>query len=171
VIVRTVGTPVADAHAQLNENSTVSVLNRTAQVGEDGSWVLGNVPSSLGLVRARATCVENGVTRVGQSDYFLVPTDGVGTVAQIEFQRVDPVPASCRSRRRCQSSAGGRDRELTAMATFANGTSLDVTARGTNYTSSNPAVVTVSPTGLVTAQSSGVVITTAPNEGSEQSTR
>jgi archaellum component FlaF (FlaF/FlaG flagellin family) len=157
----------SQGYAQLNEHCTVSVLNRTAQVDSDGSWVLGNVPSSLGLVRARATCVENGVTRVGQSDYFLVPTDGVVTVAQIEFARIDPVPASLSlTATHVSLQHAGETLQLAATAAFADGTSLDVTARGTNYISSNPAVVTVSQAGLVTAQSSGVVIMTALNEGS-----
>src|SRR4030067_1722171 len=60
--------------ADLNENCTVSVLNRTAQVKADGSYVIPNVPSNMGLVRVRATCVENGVTRSGQSDWLAVPT-------------------------------------------------------------------------------------------------
>src|SRR5947207_1454237 len=53
--------------AQLNENCTVSILNRTAQVRPDGTWRIDNVPTGFGPVRARATCVENGVTRSGQS--------------------------------------------------------------------------------------------------------
>ena len=56
-----------DALAQLNEHCTVSVLNRNVRVNPDGSWVLPNVPANLGQVRARATCVENGVTTSGES--------------------------------------------------------------------------------------------------------
>ena len=43
--------------AELTENCTVSVLNRTAAVKSDGSWSLPNVPATFGNVRARATCV------------------------------------------------------------------------------------------------------------------
>ena len=49
---------------QLNQNCVVSVLNRTVAVREDGTFVLPNVPAGFGQVRARATCVENGQTRV-----------------------------------------------------------------------------------------------------------
>lgn len=51
------------AHAQLNENCTVSILNRTAQARPDGTWIATNVPANFGQVRARATCVENGIGR------------------------------------------------------------------------------------------------------------
>ncbi len=55
------------AQAQLNENCVISILNRTAQVQPDGSWRIANVPGSFGSLRARATCVENGVTLTGES--------------------------------------------------------------------------------------------------------
>jgi hypothetical protein len=156
----------AAASAQLNEHCTVSVLNRTARVRADGAWVLGNVPSSMGLVRVRATCIENGVMRVGQSDYFSVPSNGVVTVADIEFQALDPVPANLAlSAPSVSLQEVGQTVQLTATATLPDGTSADVTGRGTNFTSSNPAVAAVSSTGLVTARASGVVIITALNEG------
>lgn len=63
-------------YAQLNENCTVSILNRTAQVKPDGTWIAINVPANFDQVRARATCVENGVTRSGQSDLFSIPAIG-----------------------------------------------------------------------------------------------
>ncbi|MGD0014198.1 MAG: hypothetical protein ABSD56_07220 [Bryobacteraceae bacterium] len=43
----------AQGDVQLNQNCTVSILNRNMQVGEDGSWVLPNVPANFGPVRAR----------------------------------------------------------------------------------------------------------------------
>ena len=44
----------AGAFAQtLDENCTVSVLNRTANVRPDGSWRIDNIPANFGLVRAR----------------------------------------------------------------------------------------------------------------------
>ena len=56
--------------AQLNENCVVSVLNRNVSVNPDGTWVLPNIPANFGQVRARATCVQNGVTQSGQSNFF-----------------------------------------------------------------------------------------------------
>ena len=64
------------ATAQLNENCTVSVLNRKVRVNPDGSWILPNVPANFGQVKARATCVQNGVTTFGESAYFAIPANG-----------------------------------------------------------------------------------------------
>src|SRR5262249_3802687 len=80
--------------AALNENCTVSILNRTAQVKPDGTWVLPNIPANLGQVRARATCVENGITRSGQSELFLITANGSVTVPQIRLDKVEPIPSS-----------------------------------------------------------------------------
>ena len=52
--------PGSLAWGQLDSTCMVSVLNRTTPVGPDGSWVLSNVPSALGKVRVRATCVDQG---------------------------------------------------------------------------------------------------------------
>ena len=63
--------------AQLNENCTVSVLNRTTRVRPDGSWLINNVPATFGGVRARAraTCVQNGITQSGQSSFVNIVAD------------------------------------------------------------------------------------------------
>ena len=82
------------ASAQLDETCVVSALNRTAPVDADGVWVLPNVPANLGPVRARATCVADGVTRSGQSEFFSVPADGIIEVAEIVFDAPQPVPAT-----------------------------------------------------------------------------
>src|SRR5690242_5507097 len=68
-----------EAAAQLNQYCTVSVLNRTVRVNPDGTWVLPNVPANTGRVKARATCVQNGVTRFGESEFFTVPRNGIVT--------------------------------------------------------------------------------------------
>src|SRR5258708_1470892 len=85
------------AQAQLNQDCSVSVLNRTVPVNPDGSWVLPNIPANLGQVRARATCVRNGVTTAGQSDYFTPQTNGVVQSINITFGTVAPVPGVLRS--------------------------------------------------------------------------
>ena len=59
-------------YGQLNENCTVSVLNRNVRVQPDGTWVLPNIPANQGRVRARAICIRNGVTQQGQSSLFNV---------------------------------------------------------------------------------------------------
>jgi hypothetical protein len=157
-----------NAFAQLNDHCTVSVLNRTAQVDEGGIWVVRNVPANLGRVRARATCVENGVTRVGQSDFFNVPPNGVVAIPQIDFAQPQPVPAKLTLTAASLTLASpGTTTQLSAIVTDPSGAARDVSglAAGTNYTTSNPAVVTVSDQGVVTAVSSGLAILSALNEG------
>lgn len=158
----------ASAAAQLNENCVVSILNRTARAQADGGWVIANVPAGAARVRARATCVENGVTRTGQSDYFNVPVSGIVQGIKILFDAPKPDPATL------QLTASstvlrtiGNTAQLLATATFPDNTTRDVTTAeaGTVYTTSNPAIATVSAGGVVTATGSGTAIISAMNEG------
>src|ERR1700739_4437059 len=82
------------AEAQLNQNCTVSVLNRTVQVNADGSWVLPNVPANFGQVKARATCIQNGVTTFGESAFFTIPSNGVVNLPHIVLGNNSLIPAS-----------------------------------------------------------------------------
>jgi len=158
----------AGQNLALNESCTVSVLNRSVQVDSNGAWVLPNVPSNIGLVRARATCVENGITRSGQSDYFLVPPNGIVQVAEIKFDAPAPIPATLRLTAPSTSlGAIGATLQVTATATYANGTSGNISlgAQGTNWFTSNPRIATVSADGLVTSVATGNVLISAMNEG------
>lgn len=155
------------SQAQLNENCTVSVLNRTTQVRPDGTWTIPNVPASFGQVRARATCVDNGVTRSGQSDFFTIPIDGQIEVEGLTLDQADPIPAALHlSAPVTTLTTAGQTAPLTVMAAFAGGDSADVTAlAGTNYRISNPAVATVGPQGRVTAVSGDTVLVSAVRDG------
>ena len=64
------------AYAQLEQNCTATVLNRTAQLGPGGSIAIPNVPYQLGYFRVRVTCTEGGITTVGQADYFQLNPNG-----------------------------------------------------------------------------------------------
>lgn len=152
----------------LNENCTVSILNRTAQVRPDGTWLLLNVPSRFGEVRARATCVENGLTMSSEAGFFAVTTDRMSAIVPLAVSgAVEPIPESMLlSAPTTTLSATGATVQLTATAVFSDGSTTDVTAlQGTNYSMSNPVVATVSPAGLVTALSSGTVLVSAVREG------
>src|SRR5712691_1244640 len=93
VAAATLGLAGPAGGATLNEHCIVSVLNRSAKVQADGSWVLPNVPSNIGRVRVRATCVENGITRSGQSEYFTITRNGATKVPDILFDDASPVPS------------------------------------------------------------------------------
>src|SRR5713226_9405805 len=82
--------------AQLSQNCTVSVLNRTVPVNPDGSWVLPNIPANFGQVKARATCVQNGVTTSGESDFFTVPVNGAVNLPTITLGNATQIPISLR---------------------------------------------------------------------------
>src|SRR5438552_4576723 len=79
---------------QLNENCTVSVLNRTVPVNADGSWVLPNIPANFGQVKARATCIQNGTTVFGESDFFTVPANSAVNLPAITLGSATPIPIS-----------------------------------------------------------------------------
>jgi protocatechuate 3,4-dioxygenase beta subunit len=154
--------------AELNDKCIVSVLNRTAYVQADGSWVLPNTPANIGRVRVRATCVEGGVTRSGQSDYFQVPLNGVIRVPEIRFDVPQPIPSRLVvGAPQTTLEAIGATLQLAVTAQYPDGSTADVTGsvKGTNYTSTNPAIASVTPEGLVTAQASGVALLMALNDG------
>src|ERR1700682_2002393 len=157
----------ADARAQqLDQHCTVSILNRTSQVQPDGTWEIFNVPANIGLQRARATCIEDGVTYVGVSDLVFIPRGQAVGVGGITFISL-PVPA------KLNLTAGanllpnpGDTLQVTTKATYPDGSVVDISAAtGTTYSTTNPAIATVSTSGLVRAVAGGNVIVTAMNDG------
>ena len=154
--------------AQLNQNCTVSVLNRTVQVNADGSWVLPNVPANFGQVKARATCIQNGVTTFGESAFFTIPSNGVVNLPHIVLGNNSLIPTSLTITPPAPSlTAAGQTVQLTVTATYPNASSRNVSAAttGTNYTTSNPVIATVTSDGLVIAMTSGTVVIQATNDG------
>ena len=78
--------------AQLTPDCTDSVLNRTAQVDTNGNWSIANLPIGFGPVRARAVCVTNGTTSVGQSGLFtLIFNQSTGFDATMLLGPVTPL--------------------------------------------------------------------------------
>jgi hypothetical protein len=158
----------SSAVAQLNQNCTVSVLNRTVPVAPDGTWVLPNVPANFGQVKARATCVQNGATVFGESAFFTVPPNGAVNLPAIILGSNTPIPSSVSiSPSSLSLTSAGQTVQLVLTATYPNGSSKNVTAAstGTNYTVSNSAIATITAGGLVTAVSSGTVVIQANNDG------
>ena len=153
---------------KLNENCTISVLNRTVRVNPDGSWVLPNIPANFGQVKARATCVQNGVTTSGESDFFTVPANGAVNLPAIILGNVTQVPVSLGLTPGTPSlTALGQTLQLVVTATYPDNSTKDVSAAntGTNYTTSNPAIVSVGANGLLTAVANGTVVIQATNDG------
>ena len=121
-------TAVAGVCAELNENCVVSVLNRNVSVNPDGTWVLPNIPANFGQVRARATCVQNGVTQSGQSDFFLLPRNGSVTLPPIKLGATTPIPTGLSINTPITTlTSSGAVRQLNVSATYSDGTGADVT--------------------------------------------
>ena len=136
----------------LNQNCVVAVLNRTVQVNTDGSWVLPNIPANFGNVRARATCVQNGLTTFGQSDLFTIKANLMNAIPPIQIGSTTPIPTSISISSPVSTlSLAGQTVQLAVTASYATGNPQDVTAAsaGTIYNISNPAIATVSAGGLV----------------------
>ena len=155
---------------QLSENCTVSVLNRTVQVNANGSWLLQNVPANFGQVRARITCTIDGKTVSGESDPFLVPSNGSVEIPPITLGGTTPIPTSLSLYTVTGNeklTGVGDTLQLVVAAHYANNYIGNVTAAswGTTYTTSNAAIVTVSADGLLTALSGGTVVIQATNDG------
>ncbi len=123
-----------------------------------------NVPSNMGNVRARATCLRGGQTISGETPYFSIIRNGVTQVGTIQFGSVQPIPVALAFSQLGTTtlSQTGATYQARVNATYADNTVKDVTAdSGINYSATNPAIATVSPTGLVTARSSGTILVTA----------
>src|SRR5579884_1129119 len=117
------------AWGQLNQNCTVSVLNRTVQVNPDGSWVLPNIPANFGQVKARATCVQNGVTTFGESAFFTVPANNAVNLPAITLGTTTPIPASLSLRFSNSSlTSVGQTAQVTVLAKYPDGSTQDVSA-------------------------------------------
>ncbi len=156
------------ALAQLNQNCTVSVLNRTVPVNADGSWVLPNIPANFGQVKARATCTQNGVTTFGESDFFTVSANAAVNLPAITLSTTTPIPVALAIGPAAPSlSTAGQAVQLAVTATYTDASTKDVTpaSTGTNYTISNASIATITADGLVTAVSSGTVVIQANNDG------
>jgi DNA-binding beta-propeller fold protein YncE len=154
----------------LDSTCVVSVLNRTTNVNDDGTWILPTVPANFGPLRARASCVRNGVTLFGQSNLFTLGSNQSVTLPDIILGSVTPIPQNIAvTTPTTNLTQAGQTTQLTAVATYSDGSSQNITAGsiGTQYQMSNPAIATVSADGLVTAVSSGTVVIQALNEGAQ----
>ena len=153
----------------LDQDCSVSILNRTIFANEEGRFAMPNVPSFLGQIRARATCVRDGETISGQTDYFTVITnDTIDSGAfYTDNQEEIPVSLAFASGNELTIFGAGTTQQLLVTATYADDSQREVTAasNGTNYTASNTEIVTVDADGLVTAVATGTALVSARKDG------
>jgi len=146
---------------------TVSVLNQTANVLADGTWEVPNIPSNMGPVRARVSCVANGETLSGSSELFTITPNRMNAIPRIVLGSGAATPASILLQLPVTTfSSPGQAVQATVIARFADGSAQDVTAAatGTTYLTSNPAVATIGPDGRVEAVGSGRAMISALHE-------
>lgn len=152
----------------LDENCTVTILNRTLTVMPDGTFAIPNVPIPPGAFRVRAICERDGETTFGQGPFVQGNANTSTEVGPIGPADADPIPVTLALTSPATTLtplASGA--QLVATGTLVSGAEVDFTPSdtGTFYISSNPAIASVSPEGFVTGQSSGTALVTATNEG------
>ncbi|MGD2114272.1 MAG: carboxypeptidase regulatory-like domain-containing protein, partial [Acidobacteriota bacterium] len=161
---------VPAGHAQpLDESCTVNILNRSVQVAPNGTFAIGDVPEQPGYFRVRAVCTRpDGQTVRGQSDFIQLTGVSTATIDGLVLGEFDPPPAELEIQApRTLFTLQGQTAQFTATAILPGDQARNATSAsaGTLWGSSDPAVVSVGPDGLVTAHSRGRAIVMARNEG------
>lgn len=160
-------------------NCTAEALNVSGYVGSDGSVAVFNVPTTKGPVTLRVTCTdESGATVTGKSAPLTQGSSGALQVDSLVFGGPSNIPTTLQMSPNPNRISAGASYQLSVGATFPDSSSAldggtagpstqDVTAAstGTVYSTSNPAVATVSADGLVTGVSTGTALIFALNEG------
>lgn len=162
--------PLPPFPQRLSDDCVVSVLNRTTRVNADGTWILPSIPANFGPVRARASCLRNGTTIFGQSEPFTLGSRQSVTLPEIMLGNVSPIPQLITINAPVSSLTDvGQSAQLSVTAIYQDGSVQNITpaSSGTRYRASNPAVVSVSADGAVSALTSGRAIIQATNEGAQ----
>ena len=153
----------AASAVELDEHCTVNIMNRTVQVQADGTWSMNNVPSFMGRVRARATCVRDGVTTSGQSEFFTVNTSDLRVVEDIFFDDPSSIPVSLFFENTDDIVLSNivTPVQLQARASYSDGSFSEVlnASNGINFISSNANIVSVDSDGRLQAVNSCLLYT------------
>lgn len=173
LLVTVAGLCVLQAKAEptalnIDETCIISILNRTVQANEFGRFAMPNVPSFMGQVRARASCLRNGKTISGQTNYFTVTNNGLAnagsfylsedeTLNKLKINNAQPITLT----------SVNQTVDLSVTATFPSGATANVSISdsGINYRTSNANIATVDANGKVTAVASGSALLTARKDG------
>jgi hypothetical protein len=144
-----------------------TVLSRTAQVEDDGTFQIANVPADGRLVRVQAVWNVANMTTTLYSD-FTVATPGTVTNVEVKPENIRPPAKSIIvSSPIAVLSQSAKSTQLSIIGKFSDNTTEDLTqaSSGTSYISSNTSICVVSNDGMVTAIGSGTCIITAVNSG------
>ena len=153
----------------LGDDCVVNILNRTVQADMRGRFFMDNVPSFMGQIRARATCVRNGATLSAESEYFNVLNNDDVNVGSFFLADADAVPTALllSGGQSVVLTGEGDKASLKVLARYRSGKTEEVTAavHGTNYSLANNSIASVSANGLVTAKASGSSLLTVRKDG------
>ncbi len=159
--------PAARAQG-LGSNCTATLLNHSVQVNSDGTFNIPNIPYGPGLFRIHVTCLnpDGTITGAASDPSALVPNGAFS----IPLLAVGPVPTALVTMTANADSSllttAGATTQINVIATLADGTLQNYSADpGTTYQVSNPALATITSTGLLTAVGAGLVTITARNDG------
>lgn len=165
------GRILGNAQVDLDENCTAAVNTDIVFLESDGSFELFTPVNNLGgaLLQVLIVCNDGNSVLYGVSEWFSL---GLGETYRINPVVLSPNPPPLPEFITLTAADGqldfvGDTEQLTTIAQALDGSSFDVTlaAQGTQYTSSNPSIATVSADGLVTATGAGEVFITATNSG------
>jgi hypothetical protein len=152
-----------------NSNCIATIQNHSVQVNSDGTFILPNLAVDASKYRVRVICtLPDGTTQGGQTDPMLLTPGGINTITNITMGNITPLPLSLNvSLPLASLTQIGQTAQITTREEYADGSAYDGTSSssGVVYTTSNPAIATVSPDGLVTAVGHGQAIITAHLEG------
>jgi len=172
----------------LDETCIINILNRTVNVQANGTWFVNNVPSTMGQVRARATCSREGNTVSGETDYFNIEENKLSgasifymaqtnqSPSKLEFQSFgtkhytineDGTLVFDETQEIVYLSSISETYQVQVKAFYSDGSEVDVTEQssGINYASTNPVVASVGSGGLVNPKSSGITSIIARKDG------
>jgi protocatechuate 3,4-dioxygenase beta subunit len=162
--------PVAARAQQYAGPGCVATMeNHSAFVDSDGTYAIPNVPQVPGQYLVHIVCPQpDGTLLTATSPYYNI---SAYTTLNVPLLPLLAPNAEVQSLTIGAISGGltslGATVQLAVIGTLPNGGPVDETlaTEGTTYISSNPAVATVGPNGLVTATGPGTVIITANNDG------
>jgi len=153
---------------ELDDTCVINVLNRTVSATGNGDFTLPNVPSNMGLIRARATCVREDKTISAQTDYFSVTNNQSTNVGEFKTKEQGiPKEILLNGLQEPINVFGINELiQINAQILFSDGTTAAASQEnGANYISSNSAIFSVGENGLLTSLGNGEGILTIRKDG------
>jgi hypothetical protein len=169
----TLATLHANAQLYPGLGCTATLGSRSVPLDEFGSYAIPNIPvnpAEIPQMRVRVVCPQPDGTLLGSTSPFLAGSpNGDVEYPNLPLGLLSPQATSLNllNTTLAPISAVGSTEQLQLQAIYPDGSAYDVTpsASGSTYGTSNPAVVTISTEGLVTAVGPGTATLSANYDG------